>query len=326
MSVTIRDVAKHAGVSIATVSRVINKNGYVNKETEQQVKKSIKELNYKPNAVARSLFKKKSKSIGLIIPDITNPFFPELARAVEDVANKNDYTLLLYNSDEDPRKEKKYLEDAKQKYIDGIILATNSLSKEELHHYGFPKVALDRCFEDNIPTVTSKNFQGGRLATQYLKSIGCKTIAHIKGPENNINAINRYKGYLEEVKNEDWFYPEIIALGDYQMKRATEVTKELLMKNPRIDGIFAGNDIMAIGAMKAAQQLGRKVPDDLSIIGFDGIALGEMMIPELTTVAQPIYQMGEIATNMLIELIEGKPINKKTYELDVQLLKRNSTK
>ncbi|KXG44190.1 LacI family DNA-binding transcriptional regulator [Tepidibacillus infernus] len=323
---TIRDVAKHANVSVATVSRVLNKNGYVNEETKQKVLEVIKSLNYKPNAVARSLYKKSSKTLGLILPDITNPFFPELAKAVEDVANRSGYTLLFYNSEEQVEKEQIYIENLKQKYIDGVILATNSLNKQQVEGLEIPIVVVDRAINKNIPTVITKNYEGGKLATKYLKEIGCRVIAHIKGPDRNINAEQRFKGYIEEVSNEPWFHEELIIHGNYNMRTATEVTKKLLNKFPEIDGIFAGNDVMAVGAIKAAHQLGRKIPDDLSIIGFDGIALGEMTIPELTTIAQPIYRMGELATHILINLIEGKAIKQTYYELDIQLIKRESTK
>jgi len=326
MSVTIKDVAKYAEVSVATVSRVLNNNGYVNIETEQKVVEAIQALNYKPNAIARSLYNKKTKTLGLIVPDITNPFFPELARAVEDITNKNGYTLLLYNSDEEAEKEKNYLEDLQQKYVDGVILATNSLTKQQLSEYNMPIVVLDRPVEDNIPTVIAKNYEGARVATQYLKDIGCQNIAHIKGPENNINAIRRYHGYLDEVKNESWFHQGLVVSGEYHMSTATQIAKELLEQYPSIDGIFAGNDVMAVGAIKAAHQLGRKIPEDLSIIGFDGITLGEMTIPELTTIAQPIYYMGELAAKILIELVEGKQIEQSYYELDVDLVVRESTR
>lgn len=326
MMVTIKDVAKQAEVSVATVSRVLNKNGYVNSDTEKKVLQVIEDLNYKPNAVARSLFKKSSKSIALIIPDITNPFFPELARAVENTATKNGYTLHLYNSDDIEESEKGYLEILKHKYVDGVILSTNSLDKEHLESLEMPIVVLDRLYEGNVPTVISKNYEGGKLATRYLKEIGCKVISHIKGPENNTNAQDRYLGYLNEVKDEYWFNDGLVVNGDYNIKKSMLVTKKLLIDNPQIDGVFAGNDIMAIGALKVIHQMGKRVPEDISVIGFDGISLGEMLIPELTTIAQPIYKMGQLATDMLIDLIDGKKVDIKNYELDVELIKRYTTK
>lgn len=323
---TIRDVAKKAGVSVATVSRVLNQNGYVNAETEKKVMEAIQDLNYKPNAVARSLFKKKSKTVGLIVPDITNPFFPEIARAVEDITNSNQYTLIQCNSDEQAGKEKEYLEVLKQKYVDGVILISNTIKSEQIRELDIPVVFIDRPNQENIPTVVSNNYEGAKRAVHYLQKTGCRVIAHIKGPDYIIPSQERLRGYLEVVKNESWFHDGLVAGGHYQLETAVEAAKSILLEFPEIDGIFAGNDIMAIGVLKAVQQLGKKVPEDVSIVGFDGIAISKMTFPELTTIAQPIYQMGALAAEKLIQLIEGEQIESFYEELEVELVKRQTTR
>jgi LacI family transcriptional regulator len=322
---TIRDVAKLAGVSVATVSRVLNQNGYVNEETEKRVRRAIKELNYKPNEVARTLFKKTSKTIGLIVPDISNPFFPELVRAVEDVTNIYDYTVILCNSDEKSEKEKEYIEVLKQKYVDGIILTTNQLEIAEVSELDVPVVVLDRPFNHSFPSVIADNYGGARMATRHLYEIGCRKIAHIQGPPHVVNAVERFNGYRDEMKELGLWDENLIILGNYQLKQAKEAVLQAL-KEHEIDGIFAGNDVMAVGALKAVQQLGLRVPEDVAIIGYDGIPLTEMTTPELSTISQPIYEMGVIAARLLMKRIEGKPLEKIHHVLSVQLIQRESTR
>jgi LacI family transcriptional regulator len=323
---TIRDVSKLAGVSVATVSRVLNRNGYVHTETEKKVLLAIKELNYTPNFVARSLSNKKTSTIGLIVPDITNPFFPELARAVEDVMQLYGYTIVLCNSDEEPGKEKQYVEVLKQKYIDGFILASNGLPLYDVKNLDVPVVVVDRGIEPSIPTVVSQNREGARMATEYLIKCGCRKIGHIRGPKAVMNANERCEGYLDLVRQADWFDSSLIVDGNYETNRAFDATVRLLGENPDLDGIVAGNDLMAIGALKAARFLNRSVPDDLSIIGFDGIAMGRITYPELTTIAQPIYDMGAIAARMLIKLIENQPLETIYHQLEVQLVEGGTTR
>jgi LacI family transcriptional regulator len=323
---TMKEVAAAANVSVATVSRVLNNNGYVNEETRKRVLLAISELNYVPNEVARSLFKKQSKTVALIVPDIKNPFFPEIARAIEDVMSSQEYTLILCNSDEKVEKEIRYLDVMKQKYVDGIIIVTSTLTPKHVENRDTPIVALDRPISIDIPSVTVNNFEGAKQAVQYLKRNGCKKIAHIRGPHGITNADERFNGYIEEVTNETWFRPDLVVNGNYNVLETTEATKELLTKFPDIDGIFAGNDYMAIGVLKAAEQLGIQIPEELSLIGFDGIQLGQLTSPEITTMAQPIYELGLTAAELLLEMIEGKPITKLHHQFQVTLMKGQSTK
>jgi LacI family transcriptional regulator len=323
---TIKDVAKEAEVSVATVSRFLNSKGYVNEETRKKVLEAIEKLNYKPNAVARSLYKKQSKTIALIIPNITNPFFPEVARAIEDVMNDKDYTLILCNSDDQEEKEQKYFEMIKQKYVDGVIIVTSTLTPKHIEKNGVPIVAVDRFIDEDIPYVSVNNVKGARKAVRYLLDSGCQKIAHIRGPEHLQNAEERYHGYLMEVENEEWFDHCLIKNGNFNYKTAMDITQELLAKHPDIDGIFAGNDYMALGVIKAAIKLGKKVPEDLSVIGFDGINISKLTNPEITTIAQPIYQIGYTAAEMLLDLIEGRPIDKVHHQLDVSFSEGQSTK
>ncbi len=323
---TIKDVAVEAKVSVATVSRVLNNNGYVNEETRKRVLQAISNLNYMPNEVARSLFKKQSKTVALIVPDIKNPFFPEVARAIEDVMSSQEYTLILCNSDEQVEKEIMYLDVMKQKYVDGIIIVTNTLTPKHIEHRDIPIVALDRPIGFDIPSVSVNNYEGAKQAVQYLKEIGCKRIAHIRGPKNIISAEERYSGYLDEAANESWFSDDYVVAGNYKVFETTAAVKELLTNHPEIDGIFAGNDYMAVGVLKAATELGIKVPEELSIIGFDGIQLSRLTSPEITTMAQPIYELGHKAAQLLLEMIEGKSVPELHSQFQVTLMKGQSTR
>ncbi|MFY0545852.1 LacI family DNA-binding transcriptional regulator [Brevibacillus sp. H7] len=327
---TIRDVAKLAGVSVATVSRVLNKNGYVNKETEQKVTRAIEQLGYQPNAVARGLAGKRTGTIALILPDIANPFFPEIARAVEDVAHRHGYTVILCNSDDQGHKEQSYIEVLKKKYIDGIIFASNTLGEEDvqkMQRNKIPLVVIDRAPNRQLCSVIrSRNYEGAKLAVQHLLDAGCKKIAHIYGPQEFVTAKERLAGYEESVMHFPWFSPSLMVPGYFRVDGGLNAVKELLAKHPDVDGIFAGNDLMAIGALKGLHQLGVRVPHDVALIGFDGISLTEITEPELSTVAQPIYEMGSLAAKVLIEKIETGLEEIQLHELDVTIVERESTR
>ncbi|RWZ54674.1 LacI family transcriptional regulator [Halobacillus fulvus] len=323
---TIKDVARLAEVSTATVSRVLNRNGYVHPETKVRVAKAIEQLNYRPNDVARSLFKGRSKMIALFVPDIMNPFFPELARAVEDMTRQHDYTFVLCNTDDDPDKEIAYVEALKQKSLDGIVIVSSTMSGDYIKNFEIPVIALDRILHPSLSSVTVNNRAGSRQAVDYLKEIGCERIAHIAGPEHASNAKQRLDGYLDAVKEEDWFKYSYVEYGEYHFEEAKEATKRLLEKHPEIDGLFVANDLMGVGALKAAQAMGIDVPGQLSIIAFDGITLGETTSPTLTTMAQPIYKIGARAADMLIRQIEQQERTKQTEEFTVELIERESTK
>lgn len=324
MMSTIKDVANLAGVSVATVSRVLNKNGYVHEDTLKKVERAIEKLNYKPSTVARSLYNKKSRLIGLVVPNIVNPFFPEVARAVEDVAYKQGYTVVLCNSDECLDKEKQYIDALMQNNVDGFIVATDQQNSSNYMNLQVPIVAIDRVFNERIPTVYADNYKGSKQATELLIRKGSKYIAHIRGPRNISTANERFEGFIEVVTNEQISY--IIAESAFDPIESERVTKELLEAHPYIDGIVAGNDLIALGVVKAAMQKGIHIPNDLQVIGFDGISLTEMMYPSITTVAQPIYEIGEVATQLLIKKMEGKTLEEKHYRLPVEIIERNTTK
>ncbi|WP_088008555.1 LacI family DNA-binding transcriptional regulator [Indiicoccus explosivorum] len=321
---TIRDVAKKAGVSVATVSRYLNGNGYVSKDAEKAVEAAVKELDYEINQVARSLNTKKSNLIGLILPDITNPFFPELARAVEDVALTYGYTVILCNSDENPEKERNYTEQLKKKYIGGFIVISNQLDAPHYTDIKLPIVALDRAINESVPIVSSNNREGAALGTRALLDRGCRNILFLRGPEELNPANDRYEGFMAEIDGADAHFS--VLTGPFHFEESEELVESFLKAHPETDGIFASSDVSAAGALKAAHKLGIDVPEDLQIIGFDGISMGEMLSPGLTTVAQDIYEMGAVAARMLIKLIENQPLEERFHEVPVKLIVRGTTR
>ncbi|MFC5540779.1 MAG: LacI family DNA-binding transcriptional regulator [Bacilli bacterium] len=319
---TIHDVARRANVSVATVSRYINQNGYVGKKSKEAIERAIKELNFVPNNVARTLSTKKSNLIGLIIPDIKNPFFPELARAVEDTAYRFGYTVILCNSDEDPLKEKHYLKVLTQEYVAGIIITSTDegISRET----DIPIVALDRAPKTDIPSVTTNNKLGAELAGRFMLECGASELLILKGPNQLTSSEERLEGFLKAVEGKN--IKIHVVDSPYELHDAENITYEFLQKHPSVDGIFGSSDVSAIGALKACEKLGKKVPDELQIIGFDGIQLGNYTTPSLTTVAQKIYQLGETATELLINEIEGKSLEEKNILINPELVVRETTR
>lgn len=320
---TIKDVSRYAGVSVATVSRVLNNINNVQTETKEKVLKAIADLDYKPNAVARSLYKKRSNTIGLIVPDITNPFFPELARAVEDTARKFGYTVILCNSDGDIEKEKEYIDVLVQNNIYGLIATSTSGTKENFEKLKIPVVALDRNRDEEIPCVYADNYQGGRIVAKTLYEKGGSVYGQIRGPANLITAEERAKGFQEFLNLKG--IPVINYESDFSMVTATKVANLLFDQNPNIDAIFAGNDQIGVATLKVALQRGIKIPEDCQIVGFDGVKISEIVNPSLSTVQQPIYQMGMEATKLLFNLATDKKI-RKSICLPVNYIDRETTR
>ncbi|WP_174734576.1 substrate-binding domain-containing protein [Mesobacillus harenae] len=326
--ITIRDIAKESGVSVATVSRYINKVSYTSLETEKKIQGVLDKFDFTPNAVARGLAKQKTNTIAFVTPDIRNPFFPELVKSVESVSKNRGYSLLLISTNEHDLKRKDFWNNLKSRYIEGLILAESETSEEVTNHLkglDIPFVRIDRAVHlDESNSVSVNNFEGARLAVNHLIEVGCKKIVHISGPKSFFPAQGRIKGYLNVMEDKGW--EEIIYEGDFTLESGRKQTEKLLKEQPDVDGIFYANDLMAIGALKAFKNLGVNVPKDIAIIGFDGIQLTEIVSPEISTISQPINKIGEIATNSLIYKIENpnQSMNQNVL-LDVKLIKREST-
>ncbi|QHW34298.1 LacI family transcriptional regulator [Paenibacillus rhizovicinus] len=325
---TIRDVSKLAGVSVATVSRVLNRSGYVGAATEAKVTAAMEALSYKPSETARSLAGKQSSMIALMVPDLLNPFFPELALAIETCASAYGYTVILCNSNNDAEKERKLFDLLVHKRVDGLILSSYTATPKQiiaLQDRGIPVVVVDNGFPGQpILSLIARNREGAREAVRHLLKQGCSKIGHLSGPADVTAARDRRQGYADECAALPWFSSSLIEQGDFQAEGGYDAAKRLLDREPGIDGIFAGNDAMAIGALKLLHERGSRVPDDMRVIGFDGIRV-PMVVPELSTMVQPIYEMGEQAMQQLHRLIGGEDVKRETIELNTSLLVRRSS-
>jgi DNA-binding LacI/PurR family transcriptional regulator len=320
---TIKDVAKKANVSVATVSRVINNTGYVNQETRKMVVDVIDELGYVPNELARSLFKKKSNIIGLVVPHIATFFYAELIESLEDAIAHKGYKLMIFNSKDDVELEKKYINVFNQYNIDGLIIAANTKSTKAYLKGNIPIITIDHIIDDKVPSITSDNIEGGRLAAKKLIKSGATKAIHFRGPDVLITVLDRAKGFYEEMDKAN--IPVYSCDLDFKSPEL-HLIEHYLNEHPDVDAIFCSSDIIAMYTMSVLQRKNYRVPEDVQIIGFDNIELSEILIPPLTTIAQPINDIAIQAIDTLIELIEKKEVKDLHKVLPVKLEERNSTK
>ena len=321
---SIREVAKLANVSPSTVSRVINGTANVDEEKKRRVLKAIDESGFTPNEVARSLFKKSSKTIGVIVPSITNPFFTEMSSAIEKTANEYGYRMTICNTSGNVEKEKNAISMLTSMNVDGIVITTsNQELKKILENCETPIVAIDRVISKNTAGgyIHCDNYEGGRIAAQHLIQNGCKSIVCVRGLESISSARERYQGYLD-VCTEQGIREQSIRC-DYSFTEGLTMTEKLLEEFPDVDGIIACNDMVAISIYKVLCRRGIRVPEDIQLVGYDNISLAHLMTPELTTVAQPIEKMGVKAVKMLIRK-ETKGY--KEYIFSPELISRETTK
>ncbi len=332
MKVTIKDIARFAGVSTTTVSKIINnKDENISEATRKKVLGLMKEYNYVPNKIAQSLVTKKTKTIGLVIPDIRNPFFPELARGAEDKANEKGYNIIFCNTDDDIEKEENYINMLVEKMVDGIIFTAASKRSYEfktVEKFPVPIVLVDRDVEvEGIKgKVTVDTFVGGYEGTKHLLELGHEEIVFLSGPLKNNTSINRLKGYKKALENFNIEPKENNILeGEYKSEWGYEIVKRLLEKGKKFSGLFCANDLIAIGAIKALKERNLKVPEDVSVVGFDDIYISRLIDPDLTTIRQPNYEMGYQSVEMLIDILENKEGYKENIDLIPKLIIRKST-
>jgi LacI family transcriptional regulator len=331
MNPTIKDVANLAGVHPSTVSRVINNDSRISEKTKNKVLLIIKKLGYTPNAIARGLKTKRTNTLGMLIPDITNPFFAEIARGVEDAANKNNFNVILCNTDDKLKKERTYLEILRGKRVDGLILGTAHIRDKsilELEKKKFPYILVSRNIEGlDKNCVIVDDVAGGIIVTEYLIKLGHRRIAHITGPLKTRSALNRLKGYKLALKKYEIEYrDELAGQGDFRIKGGYQVMKRFLKLPEPPTAIFAANDLLALGAIQVIQKKKYHIPEDFCIIGFDDIRLASFVYPPLTTIRQPMLEMGAIAVKMLLKIIEEGEFNQRKIVLKPKLIIRESCK
>lgn len=322
----ISDVARLAGVSPATVSRVINGTAKVSEEKIKRVLQAVDETGFKPNEIARSLYKKSSRIIGYIVPSILNIFLTEIGRAIEDEAFQNGYKMILCNSDENPEKEIAYINMLSSMNADGIIIAANNEHlDEEVRNCKIPIVVLDKnAGAGYTASVQSDNYAGGRIATEHLIECGCRHIVLMRGPQKYSSSQQRFLGYVD-VCNEHGIQPLFIN-SQYSFLDGIECSRELLRRFPNVDGILASSDMVALSLYKVLCEQGRRVPDEIMIVGYDGLELSELMTPALTTVVQPMEQIGRLAAKLIINQVANKKIEQRENILPVSLKIRQTTR
>lgn len=328
--VTISDVAKLANVSTATVSRVLSNSGNVKKETTEKVLEAIQKLNYQPNILARQLRKLETKTILVVVPDITNTFFSKILRGIERVAIENDYEVLLGDTGNDVERERGYLDILRQKKADGMILLTARLESHLLEEMAgeFPVVLACEYLEGStIPTVSIDNISSARKATEYLINLGHRRIGFISGPLNVILSRDRLKGFRQAMAQHNIPIESfLVQEGDFSFESGYNMMMKFLAFDQPPTAVFAANDEMAIGAIKAIKSKGLNVPDDISVVGFDDIKFASIYEPALTTISQPMFEIGKKAMELLIKLINKDQLEKNQYILEDQLVIRETCK
>jgi LacI family transcriptional regulator len=329
---TIHDVAKLAGVAPITVSRVVNNSGYFSQGTRARVEAAIAQLEYVPNRLASSLRSKRTNTLALVITDITNPFFTTLARGVEDTASDAGYTVVFCNTDESDVEEQKYLQVLLQQQVDGILLVparSTSSSLEVIRKQGTPVVVLDRRMPPGtqVDVVRCENEDGAYRLTRLLIDLGHRHIAILSGPMGVSTAEDRLAGY-QRAMTEAGLQPasNLIIYGAFNQTSGYDMIQRLLVVEPRPSAIFAANNMIGIGALKAIQDAGLRVPDDIAMVSFDDLPPNLLTFPFFTVAAQPAYDMGRTATQLLVARLRGKaPDECQEIILPVEMIVRRSS-
>ncbi len=325
---TIREVAKRAGVAPITVSRVINDGHSVSPETRRRVELAIAELDYIPNALGTSLRSKRTQTLALLLSDITNPFWTTVARGVEDTAHARGYHIILCNTDESAAKQDEYLTFLLKKQIDGFLLVpTSRRSVVTLLKRKTPCVVLDRRFHDlEIDTVRGDSIGGACTLTQHLLQLGHRRIVLLTGPRDVSSAADRAAGYLRALADAGLEDAAQVLWGSYSQEGGAELARQALALHPRPTAFFAGNNFIAVGAMRALAAAGLRVPEDISVVAFDDLPLAVMFDPFFTVAAQPAYDMGARATELLLDRLDGGgPPQCQDVVLPTELIVRRSS-
>ncbi|WP_285016959.1 LacI family DNA-binding transcriptional regulator [Lactococcus garvieae] len=313
MKYRLEDVAHLANVSKTTVSRVLNNKGYISEKTRENVYQAMQELNYHPNILAKQLYQQKTNIIGLLFPMVSNPFFGELIEELEKGLYSKGYKVIIGNSLNDPQKEKDYLNQLLTKQIDGLIVGTHNNGIKEYEYDGLPIVSIERTVSEKIPVIECDNYSGGTLATNYLYELGCRNIIHTTGRTSIEMPSNlRDKAYTDTMIRfglTPCSYPIYFDMNDEEKKKHL---KEMFIKYPNLDGIFAGNDVEAAIIIEVAQNLGKKIPQDIKLIGFDGTKLCRTLMPNLPTVIQPLELMASNAIKILEKRLNGEKFELRT--------------
>ncbi len=331
--ITIKDIASLAGVSTATVSKVLSKKDkHISETTRKRILKIVDENNYTTNKIASSMITKKTYSIGLIIPDITNEFFTKLSRGVEDYASEKGYNVILCNTDNDSEKAYSYLNMLEEKMVDGIILASDCNLQNVNGKTSFRNihiVAIDRDVSELSlkKRVGINNIKGAYKATDYIVSRGLKKILHLTGDKVYQVTNQRISGYKKALNENNIVYDDnFVRAGSYTIDWGYNGIIRALDESLEFDSVFCGNDLIAVGVIRALKERNIKIPEDISVVGFDDVFLSSLITPPLTTIRQPMYDIGYEGAKALFNIMECKKDIDYKIELDTELIIRESTK
>jgi LacI family transcriptional regulator len=332
VNTTIYDVAREAGVSMATVSRVVNGNPNVKPATRKKVLEAIERLGYRPNAVARGLASKRTTTVGVIIPDISSIFFAELARGIEDIATMYKYNIILCNSDQNQDKEIHLINTLLEKQVDGIVFMGGHITDEHVEQFKRSPVpvvlAATLDTDKEIPSVNIDYKQAVYDAITHLIEKGHKRIGMLSGTlDDPVNGYQKFLGYREALDNAGIsFEEELIAIGDYTYDSGIEAMQTFLELGEKPTAIFASTDEMALGVIHGAQDEGYSIPNDFEVVGFDNTRLATMVRPTLTTVVQPMYDIGAVSMRLLTKFMNKEEVADQIVVLPHRIEFRQSTK
>lgn len=323
---TIKDVARESGLTVGTVSRVLNNRGYISDKTRNRVYEVMAELNYQPNEVARSLIKQKTNTIGVIVPHIVHPYFAKMISAVEKAVSEKNYKILLYNSRGSQKMEKRYLEMCESNRVSGVLLFSYEVNPEELLKLHIPIVMMERYLDNGTASVVCDNHYGGMLAAEHLIQKGCRNLIMFGGVEtNSMPADHRENGFYEVCKREG-ISGEVFKshLNEYAEMEYHKYIERVLRERPNTDGIFASSDLIAAQVIQTCKILCLDIPSQIKLVGFDDVSLASLTTPGITTIHQHIDEMAELAVDFLLKASRGETIPQKTV-LPVKLVERGTT-
>lgn len=326
---TLKDVARQSGVTVTTVSRVLNHRGSISPKTTKRVLDAMKEIGYYPNEAARSLSGKSSNIIGVILPNTTNPYFAAVINQIEQYAYAQGYKIILCNSNHEKEKEKEYFSMLRSNKVAGIIFAsrTQDLCNFDEPTSAFPVVSLERLVSGRFSAVACDNYQGGVLAANHLIDCGCKNLVHIGGVVNlSMPADDRCRGFIDVCKERNISY-HVVSTLEQQFRNLDylEIVENLFRENPSVDGIFASSDVIAAAVLRACYLRGIRVPDKMQLVGFDDTPLASLLTPQLTTIHQPIDQLCKLSVDAIIAQRNGTAVPSRTI-LNVTLVQRETTR
>lgn len=329
--VTLREVAELAGVNPATASRVLNEQTrhLVRPETARRVESAARKLGYEPNRVARSLRTRLSYSVGVVIPDLTNPLFPPVVRGIENTLAPIGYTALLTSTDGDPDRERTMVDALRGRQVDGFIMATAASGDaliSDILDEGLPLVLVNRTVErDGVFAVVPDDRRGVQQAVEHLTGLGHRAIGHVAGPQEMSTGSLRYRGFLEAMSARGLEAESVAFATAFTEEAGAQAARRLLATWPGCTAILAGNDLIALGVYRAAAEIGRRCPAELSVVGFNDMPFADKFAPPLTTVHVPTYELGSRAAELLLERLRSETASPRTLLLETRLVVRGST-